>query len=317
MTDWRPGIDRAVLAQRAALLAQLRSFLDRRDCLEVDTPLLCSYGVTDPAIEPLIVGSGAAPGLPRLLQSSPEFAMKRLLASGSGAIYQLGRAFRDGEVGARHNPEFTLLEWYRPGWTLDELIDETVALVGEVLAQPDCERFSYRDLFITCLQLDPHTASTDELADAARRHLDLGDLSLERDGWLDLLMSHLIEPQLPSGLVVVRDYPPSQAALACVTDRDGFPVAERFELYADGLELANGYQELLDADALAQRAEEDNARRRAAGQGERSLDPRLLAAMRHGLPACSGVALGVDRLLMRRLGLACIDAVLPFSWARS
>lgn len=317
MSEWRPGADRAVLQARAALLAQLRSFLDQRDCLEVDTPLLCRYGVTDPSIEPLQVPRGASIDAPRFLQSSPEYAMKRLLAAGSGAIYQLGKAFRDGEVGARHNPEFTLLEWYRPGWSLTQLIEETTLLVGSVLGRDDCQRLSVRELYLSQLDVDPLTAGSAELADCARRHIDCAQLQLDRDGWLDLLMSHVLEPRLPAGLVVLEDYPASQAALAQVVQRGDSLVAERFELYVDGLELANGYQELRDAAELAQRAATDNHRRRRNGQCQRINDPRLLAAMQAGLPACCGVALGVDRLLMLRLGATRLEAVLPFDWSRS
>ena len=318
MSDWRPGISRAVLGERARLLASIRAFFAQRDVLEVDTPVLASFGVTDPAIEPLVVGQGTSPAAARFLQTSPEFAMKRLLADGSGAIYQLGKVFRDGEVGGRHNPEFTMLEWYRPGWKLDELIAEVGELVSACLAWQAWEVCSYRELFLNLLDIDPLTATRESLARAAGERVDTTGLLLDRDGWLDLLMSHCVEPALAGrGMVFVCDYPASQAALARVVERDGVRVAQRFELFAGGMELANGYLELLDPEQLRQRAQADNRRRRQAGQDERQLDPRLVAAMQAGLPDCSGVALGVDRLLMLKLGAATIGEVLPFDWSRS
>jgi len=318
MNNWRPGADRAALKERAGLLATIRRFFAERDVLEVDTPLLASHGVTDPAIEALRA-TGPVLATPRFLQTSPEFAMKRLLAAGSGAIYQLGKAFRDGEVGSRHNPEFTLLEWYRPGFSLEALMDEVAELVLQCLDRgPIGHRvYRYRDLFTDQLGVDPFTASGRDLAGLARSRLDCGDLELDRDAWLDLLMSHCVEPALAGDdLAFITDYPPSQAALARTVQRDGQTVAARFELYVDGLEIANGYHELLDAGELERRAQQDNLRRSAQGQEMRELDPRLLQAMSAGLPDCSGVALGVDRLLMRRLGVADIDAVIPFAWER-
>jgi lysyl-tRNA synthetase class 2 len=318
MSDWRPGASRAALQARADLFTQIREFFAERQVLEVDTPLVARYGVTDPAIEPLLVEPSAASPAALFLQSSPEFAMKRLLAADSGAIYQLGKAFRDGEYGSRHNPEFTMLEWYRPGFQLLELMQEVASLVGRCLQRTDWQITSYRDLFLELLGLDPWEASTDVLAQLARRRLDLADLQLDRDGWLDLLMSHCIEPALGRrGIQFVHDYPPSQAALARCAVRDGRECAERFELYVDGMELANGYRELLDADELMRRAEHDNRRRREAGQALRELDPRLVSAMRQGLPDCSGVALGVDRLLMLVTGEQRLSAVLPFDWSRA
>ena len=322
MSDWRPGATRAVLQARGALLRRLRDFFAERQVLEVDTPLLARYGVSDPAIEPLcVVAPGADgrtnPGPAQFLQTSPEFFMKRLLAAGCGDIYQLGKVFRAGESGARHNPEFTLLEWYRLGFTLNELIDEVGALVAACLGRCDWRRVSYRTLFAQHLDLDPHSASAEMLERAARARLDLGALTLDGDGWLDLLMSHCIEPAIAAdGLVFVHDYPESQAALARCARRAGAGVAERFELYVDGVEIANGYRELLDPEELQRRARLDNDRRRRSGREARDLDPRLLAALRSGLPDCSGVALGVDRLLLLQLGAQRLDQVMPFSAER-
>ncbi|WP_439101270.1 EF-P lysine aminoacylase EpmA [Congregibacter sp.] len=318
MEDWRPGTTRAALQARSALFGKIRAFFAKRDVLEVDTPVLAAFGVTDPAIEPLRTMPSATDGSSRFLQTSPEFAMKRLLAAGSGPIYQLGKAFRDGEVGARHNPEFTLLEWYRPGLSAKDLIREVAELVCECLGRDDWSVVSYRALFDELLAVDSWAVSAAELKTVAVGQLDVGNLELDYDGWLDLLMSHVIEPALVNrGVLFVCDYPPSQAALARCTDRDGRRVAERFELYVDGIELANGYQELRDARELVERAADDNLRRRTAGQAERELDPRLVAAMEAGLPECSGVAMGVDRLLMAQLCVDRLSAVMPFDWSRS
>lgn len=302
--------------------ACIRDFFARRDVLEVDTPLVARFGVTDPAIEPLLVsGACGIPG-PLFLQTSPEFAMKRLLAAGSGAIYQLGKAFRDGECGSRHNPEFTMLEWYRPGLDLAGLMNEVADLIAACLDTAGAgflrsRRVSYGELFESAVGVDPHRAGDADLARAARALVDTGAMDLDRDGWLDMLMSHVVEPRIAGEeLVFIHDYPASQAALASCALRDGVTVAERFELYARGVELANGYRELRDVAELRRRAAADNARRVAAGQSRRELDPRLLAAMEAGLPPCSGVALGVDRLLMLTLGAQRVGEVLPFDWSR-
>lgn len=314
--DWRPAASPAALARRAELLAAVRGFFANRAVLEVETPLLASHGVTDPAIEPLIVDAGAMLAAPRYLQTSPEYAMKRLLAAGSGPIYQLGRAFRDGEAGRRHNPEFTLLEWYRPGLDHHELMAEVADLLTHCLGPRPWRKVSYAQLFREHLGVDPHRATVEELAALARDRLEVGDLALARDGWLDLLLSHCIEPGL-EGLVCVHDYPGSQAALARVEERGGIAVAERFEFYVDGLELANGYHELADPAEQARRFAADNALRRSRGLSERAPDPRLLAALEAGLPACSGVALGFDRLVMVATGAGRLDEVLAFPWARA
>ena len=316
MDDWRPAASAAALARRADLLAAVRGFFARRGVLEVETPLLASHGVTDPAIEPLVVPGGASLSAPRYLQSSPEYAMKRLLAAGSGPIYQLGKAFRDGEAGRRHNPEFTLLEWYRPGFDHHALMAEVADLLEHCLGRTGWRKVSYGDLFRAHLGLDPHSADAEALAAIARGELDAGELELDRDGWLDLLLSHRIEPAL-EGLVCVHAYPASQAALARIDASGPVPVAERFEFYVDGVELANGYHELVDPAEQARRFAADNDRRRQQGLAERAPDPRLLAALEAGLPACSGVALGFDRLVMLATGAGSLDEVLAFPWRRA
>jgi lysyl-tRNA synthetase class 2 len=314
---WRPSADSGRLRARAELLAAIRTFFRERGVLEVETPLLCSTGVTDPAIEPLLVERGASVARPRYLQTSPEYAMKRLLAAGSGPVFQITKAFRDGEAGSRHNPEFTLLEWYRPGYDHHRLMAEVAALICHCLGDRPEQRITYRQLFLDCLGLDPFTASVEELQAFARARIEVGALAGDRDFWLDLLLSHLIEPQLSRrGICFVYDYPASQAALARIVESGGVAVGQRFELYVDGMELANGYHELTDAAEQRRRFDRDNARRREHGLPERPRDENLLAALAHGLPGCSGVALGVDRLLMLATGATDIRDVLAFDWSR-
>ena len=316
--NWRPSAEVAALRARANLLADIRGFFNDRGILEVETPLLCSTGITDPSIEALLVERGASLAAPRYLQTSPEYAMKRLLSAGSGPVYQIARAFRDGEAGARHNPEFTLLEWYRPGFDQAQLMSEVVALLQLCLGELPCHQRSYRQWFLDVLGLDPMLASVAELEAFARSQLDPGTLSGDKDLWLDLLMSHLVEPRLGElGLCFVYDYPESQAALARVEIEDGVAVGRRFEVFVHGLEVANGYHELTDAREQRLRFERDNARRREHGLPQRPLDEHLLAALEHGLPDCSGVALGVDRLLMLATGSSDIRQVLAFDWERS
>jgi len=316
--NWQPAASLATLQARADLLARIRRFFHERGVLEVETPLLASRGVTDPAIEPLVVERGRSLPGPRFLQTSPEYAMKRLLACHRQPIFQLARAFRDGEAGGRHNPEFSLLEWYRPGFDHHQLMAETGELVSRCIGERSLHAYSYRELFLQVLEVDPFTASARELQTVARARLDTGTVAGDRDLWLDLLMSHLVEPWLQDkGMCAVYDYPASQAALARIAEVDGAPVGQRFELYVDGMELANGYFELLDAGEQRRRFEQDNARRREYGLAEREPDERLLAAIDHGLPACSGVALGVDRLLMLATGIPDIRQVLAFDWQRA
>jgi len=318
VADWRPSASLGVIRQRAELLAAIRAFFAGRGVLEVDTPLLAAHTVTDPALQPLIVRNCVLSDHPRYLQTSPEYAMKRLLAAGSGPIYQIAHAFRDAEQGRWHNPEFTLLEWYRPGFDLDALMTEVAELVLPLLGREHTRRYRYRDLFLDTLGLDPFAATDDELAASARRCVDAASLQGGRDLWLDLLMTHAIEPVLAQqGVVFIHDYPASQAALARCTRSDGVEVAARFELYVDGIELANGFHELADAQEQARRFARDNHLRRQRGLPEREADGYLLAALEAGLPDCSGVALGLDRLLMVLCAAPQLSTVLPFDWHRS
>jgi lysyl-tRNA synthetase class 2 len=312
MTDgWRPGADLALLQARAALLQRIRGFFRQREFIEVETPLLCSFGVTDPSQNLLRAGE-------RYLQTSPEYAMKRLLAAGSGPIYQICKAFRAGEAGPRHNPEFTLLEWYRPGFDLSQMMEETGLLVSELSGLGKWQSCSYAQLFEQYLQIDPHRAATGALRDLALAHVEISSELDTRDAWLDLLLSHVIEPQIVGrGLLFVYDYPESQAALARTREQDDIRVAERFELYMDGVELANGYSELTDAGEQSWRFERERLLLQAQGRADRQTDTYLLAALESGLPACSGVALGLDRLLMAITGSENMSAVLSFGWDRS
>jgi lysyl-tRNA synthetase class 2 len=305
---------------RADILARIRAFFAARGVLEVETPVLAHHPATDPHIHSLHTrcsGPGVPAGETLYLQTSPEFAMKRLLCAGAGPIYQVARVFRDDERGRLHNPEFTLLEWYRPGFDHHALMDEVAALVCAVLELPPAsERLGYAEVFRAHLGLDPHAAATAELAACAHDH-GLDAATLDRDACLDLLLSHLIQPRL--GIerpFFLYDYPASQAALARLRG-EGSPVGERFELYLHGIELANGYHELGDAGEQRARFMQDSERRRALGLPVLPIDERLLAALEHGLPDCAGVALGLDRLVMLAAGVRDIDEVMAFTTPRA
>jgi lysyl-tRNA synthetase class 2 len=242
--------------------------------------------------------------------------MKRLLAADSGPIYQLAKAFRNGEVGRLHNPEFTMLEWYRPRFSAQQLMDEVQALVTAVLGPQHWERLSYRELFKRFVGVDPHQATIDQLKALLEPHFECPFTDDRKDTWLELVMSHLIEPKLIEP-VLVFDFPASQAALAEVVEDDqGVKVAARFELYAGGMELANGYQELRDPAEQAERLEADDQQRESSGLPRRPLETRLVSALESGIPACAGVALGFDRLLMIKVGASSIKEVVPFGFER-
>ncbi len=314
MADWRPSAERTALEARAALLSQLRAFFQSRRVLEVETPLLCTSGVTDSAIEPLIVPT--SPTL-RYLQTSPEYAMKRLLAAGSGDIFQICKAFRAGEYGRKHNPEYTILEWYRLSFDHHAMIREVAELLGELLPHRGWQIWSWAALFQHILEVDGHVATLAELNAVASDRLGNIPDGLDRDALLDLLFTHCVEPALASwGIVFVVDYPASQAALARLLHDRSPLVGARFECYVDGVELANGYWECIDPGELERRFQQDNQRREVAGLEVRPIDPLFLAAMTSGVPPCSGVALGVDRLLALRLGAGSLADVLSFDWER-
>ncbi len=313
--DWRPTASLDALRLRAEILAKIRAFFAEREVLEVETPLLASAPVTDLHLQALHCryrGPGADDGLTLYLQTSPEFAMKRLLAAGSGPIFQICKAMRDGEAGRRHNPEFTVLEWYRPGWDHHRLMDEMDGLLAAVLGTRTGERLTYGETFMRYADVDPHSETDGALRTLVR---GLGVPSageLGRNDLLDLILTHVVEPKLGHCQpTFIHDYPASQAALARV--RPGQPaLAERFEVFVEGLELANGYHELTDPGLHRQRFEADLAARRRAGLPEVPIDERLLAALEHGLPESAGVALGFDRLVMLAAGAREISEVLAF-----
>lgn len=304
------------------MLAALRDYFAAAGVLEVETPLACRTAGTDPHLKPMAAryaGPGAPRGISLYLQTSPEFAMKRLLADGNGPIYQICKAFRNGEAGRLHNPEFTLLEWYRPGYDLPLLMDEVAQVLRLALDQPDLgrETLTYAQAFEQQLGIDVFALTPERLQRVAVDHHVLGAdaLTLDRDGWLDLLLSHLVQPRLgDSALCFVTDYPATQAALARLNP-DG-RTAARFEVFYRGIELANGYFELVDVDEQAARFEADNCARRAQRLPAIRVDRHLLAALEHGLPDCAGVAIGLDRVLMLRLAQDDLDAVLGFSFER-
>ncbi|MDX2350180.1 MAG: EF-P lysine aminoacylase EpmA [Porticoccus sp.] len=310
MAHWQPTATLETLRYRAKILAQIRQFFEVRDVLEVDVPVLSEAGVTDLHIDCLQTQVG---GAIQYLQSSPEYYMKRLLASGSGSIYSLGKAFRDGELGRRHRPEFTMLEWYRTSWDECQLIEEVTLLLRELGLGCDTETLMYGDVFERVIGLNPHTVPLAQLQQKASS-IAGDDFSNEsRSTCLDLIFSLSVEPALPDGLVFIRNYPACQAALARL-DKDpmGNIIARRFEAFLNGVELANGYYELIDPVEQKSRFDADLALRQAEGKPAMSVDTRLLAAMDSGLPSCAGVALGVDRLLMQLLDIDDISHVMPF-----
>lgn len=318
MTNFKPTCDLQALKARAKLYQQIRQFFEQRDVLEVETPILSQAGVTDVHLASIQAQRHLqGKKLTHYLQTSPEFAMKRLLASGSGAIYQICKVFRDDEHGRKHNSEFTMLEWYRPHFSLKDLMFEVTDLLNVVLA----ERFgdvrptvlSYKHAFIDRLDLNPLKATLSELKDAAHRvgiNLDLGD---DRLAYIDLLFSHMVEPSLGFDTpVFLTDFPPELASLAKTKiDEDGELVAARFELYIEGLELANAYDELIDAAVLRSRFQADNAEREKLGLHVMPIDEYLLTALPN-MSECAGIALGIDRLLMVGMNQMKLEKVITF-----
>lgn len=316
--DFKPTCDIQALKARAKLYRQIRQFFIERDVLEVETPILSQAGVTDVHLASVqaqrhVHGKKQT----HYLQTSPEFAMKRLLASGSGAIYQICKVFRDDEHGRKHNSEFTMLEWYRPQFSLKDLMLEVTDLLNVVLAERFAEVrptvLSYKHAFIDRLDLNPLQATLQQLKDAAHRvglNLDLGD---DRLAYIDLLFSHMVEPSLGFDTpVFLTDFPPELASLAKTKlDEDGEFVAARFELYIEGLELANAYDELIDAEVLRSRFQADNAEREKLGLHVMPIDEYLLAALPN-MSECAGIALGIDRLLMVVMNQMKLEKVITF-----
>ena len=307
------------LRLRARLYALIRAYFAARDVLEVETPVLSAAGNTDPNMQGFSTtfsGHVDAGARERWLRTSPEYPLKRLLAAGVGDCYELGRVFRNGEAGGRHNPEFTMLEWYRVGWDHRRLMQETIVLVeaalGLVGRRAEVVVSTYRQLF---LDIDPLHAPVDELR-APLAAFGIGPDGLGRDDWLDLLITHQLQPAFPRDrITVIHDYPASQCALAKIRPGEP-PLAERFELYLGRYELANGYHELNDAAEQRGRFERDNAVRRQRGLREIPLDENLLGVL-DAMPACAGVALGVERLLMCLADTDAIADVLAFPFAQA
>ena len=315
---WRPTVLLDVLKKRATLLSQLRAFFYARNILEVDTPALSIAGNTDPHVESFsthYTGPGEAETL--YLHTSPEFAMKRLLAAGSGAIYQLCKVFRNGEAGRQHNPEFTMLEWYRTGFDHHELMEEVSELLDEVMGHSPTPiiKMTYQEAFIKYAGIDPLDTNPEALADCAYQHgleqvIGMADASV--DDWCDLLVDQVVIPAFGKSRVLIYDYPVSQAALARISQKDP-RVAERFELFINGIEIANGFHELTDAAEQRLRFEEENIERHKKGLVQLPIDENLISALEAGLPNCAGIAIGIDRLLMLITAEDTISAVTSLS----
>jgi elongation factor P--(R)-beta-lysine ligase len=314
--SWRPTAPLHALKLRAAMLHSARAFFEERGVLEVETPILSAAAVSDPHIESLSTQIAGVAGR-RYLGTSPEYAMKRLVAAGSGDIYQICKVFRDAERGRWHNPEFTMIEWYRLGFNDAALMDEVEALVRQLLSPvrtlAAAQRLTYQAALLTYAGVDPFSAGDKDLLDAAARHDIRCDAELDRDAKLDLLMGLIVGPRLGREKpCFVCDYPASQAALARL--KPGLPrVAARFELYLDGLELANGFHELVQPNEQRVRFEQELVLRGARGQIQPPLDENLLAALEQGMPDCAGVALGFDRLAAIASGADRLAEVMAFS----
>ena len=319
--DWRPTASVESLRLRAQMLTNIRRFFAERNIWEVETPLLSQHTVTDTHIESFkTVYRKNGISQHYYLQTSPEYAMKRLLAAGSGAIYQICKAFRNAENSGRHNPEFSILEWYRPNFNHHQLMSEVEELIADILKTPTAKRISYSELFQRHLKIDPHLVSIDTLQQLCRDNVNLSQSTLttiEKDDCLDLLMSHIIEPTLGFNQpIFIYDYPASQAALSVIRHEHP-PVAERFELYIQGIELANGFNELTNAKEQIQRFQHNLIQRKQQNYPTVEIDPYLIAALQHGLPPCAGVALGLDRLFMLALGVKNIQKTLTFCWDKA
>ncbi|OEE74644.1 elongation factor P--(R)-beta-lysine ligase [Vibrio genomosp. F6] len=321
-SDWQPSASIAKLQQRALLLASIRQFFAERQVLEVETPAISHATVTDVHLHTFqtdFIGPGYADGSHLYLMTSPEFHMKRLLAAGSGCIYQIGKAFRNEENGRYHNPEFTMLEWYRVGFDHHDLMAEMDALLQQVLQCEAAEKMTYQNAFLQVLGVCPLEASMQQLK-VVGNELGLSDIAEpeeDRDTLLQLLFSVGVENKIGLQVpAIVYDFPASQAALARINKQDP-RVADRFEVYFKGIELANGFHELDDAKEQLARFEADNQKRVEMGLQPQPIDHHLIAALEAGLPACAGVALGIDRLIMLALNCDHIDDVTAFPFPKA
>ena len=305
---WQPSATIDALKNRAEILRILRDFFYQRKVTEVETPLLCVAGTTDAYLDSM---TSTFNHQTRYLQTSPEYAMKRLLAAGIGDCYQICKAFRCDEFGQYHNPEFTMLEWYRLNFDHHQLMNDMDDLLQLVLKCLPAKRISYQQLFLEYLNIDPHLASIDDLKKIAPELCSaLNDSTDTKDDYLMLLLSHLIEPKIGFDCpCFIYDYPATQAALSKVRENK---FAERFEVYVNGIELANGFHELQSAEEQRKRFLSDNEKRKRLSKSEVPIDERLLEALKHGLPSCAGVALGVDRLVMLALKQQKLSDIISF-----
>ncbi|MEB3475313.1 elongation factor P--(R)-beta-lysine ligase [Pasteurella multocida] len=313
--NWQPSASIENLLARAKIIAEIRRFFTDRGLLEVETPVLSEFGVTDVHLSTFnttFISPTAEKSKALWLSTSPEYHMKRLLAAGSGPIFQLCHVFRNEEAGQRHNPEFTMLEWYRPHFDMYRLINEVDDLLQQILDCKPTESLSYQFVFQEYVGLDPLSTEKAELvAKAKQYHLQQAEQE-DRDTLLQFLFSTVVEPNIgKENPVAVYHFPATQAALAQISSED-HRVAERFEFYYKGLELANGFHELTDVNEQLHRFEQDNVQRQKMGLPQRQIDKRLLGALQAGVPNCSGIALGVDRLLMIALGANAIHEVMAF-----
>lgn len=318
---WQPTASLCNLKLRAEILKKIRQFFEQKNVLEVETPLICQTTATDPHLTSFETHLKSSPigNVKLYLQTSPEFAMKRLLAAGYGSIYQIGKAFRNGELGQKHNPEFTILEWYRTGFTHFDLMDEMDELLTLILKTAKADRLSYEELFDSYFGVNPHTCSLDTLKQLiVKYNLIFDDVeSDDKNMFLDLLLTHLIEPELGSFKpIFIYDYPESQAALAKVNCKTDYRVGERFEVYFKGWELANGYHELANGEEQLKRFAQDNQMRMQKGLDSIPVDSRLVNALDF-FPDCAGVALGLDRLICLAAETNDISEVIAFPILRA
>ncbi|HGO5816075.1 TPA: elongation factor P--(R)-beta-lysine ligase [Mannheimia haemolytica] len=313
--DWQPTATIPHLIQRSKIITEIRKFFTDRGLLEVETPILSEFSVTDVHLSTFntqFQSPFSSEAKTLHLMTSPEYHMKRLLAAGSGPIFQLCKVFRNEEAGKRHNPEFTMLEWYRPHFDMYRLINEVDDLLQQILDCEPAESFSYQFVFQTYVGLDPLSATKAQLVEKARKHGLQCDDDEQRDTLLQFLFSEIVEANIGQERpTAVYHFPSTQAALAQISSED-HRVAERFEFYYKGLELCNGFHELDDADEQIHRFEQDNLQREKMGLEPQQLDVRFLAALKAGFPNCSGVALGVDRLLMLAMNAEKIEEVMSF-----
>lgn len=303
----------AILRDRARMLEEARSFFKERNVLEVDCGSLVKFPSLDSNVD--VIEASVSEQERGFLHTSPEYAMKRLLAYGLGDIYYLGHVYRKGEIGRIHNPEFTMIEWYR-SIPYPAIIQETCELILRFIGSFPIRHVSYRDAFQNYAGINPfQTQDFQEVLDRFSIDSPKDSSTWDRDTWLHFLMSHVIEPELGRGeLTVLCEYPASQAALSRIIEKDGIQVAERFEIYLAGVELCNGYHELTDSKEQRRRLNEENQNRNLQGKKRYAIDEKFLAALEMGLPDCCGVSVGFDRLMLLRHHVKALSDILPFSW---